>query len=282
MRKFIRKLNDRYQKIKAHPLSSKNPFLGLLRYLSFNFVQNLFPRRRVYNWINGLKFYARKGDAGIVGNIYYGLMDYEESQFLLQRLKKDDLFVDVGANVGHYTLLAAGICKANVISIEPIPDTYEKLKSNINLNNLSSRIKLLNIGLSDKKGTLYFLKNKDVMNKVTYIENVNNIKVNVSTLNSILTDKKITFLKIDVEGFEFFVLKGANNILKQESLKYLIIEFNGSGQYFGVSDEEVFNYIKNFNFEPVTFDYTNNKVQVLESYNKNKFNTIFIKKNLIA
>ncbi len=100
----------------------------------------------MYNWINGLKFYAEKGDAGLVGNIYYKLMDYEDSMFLIDSLKKDELFVDVGANLGHFSLLASGICKAKSIAIEPIKTTMDKLNRNIKLNNLTSYINFINIG----------------------------------------------------------------------------------------------------------------------------------------
>jgi len=282
MNKIIKKLKKRYRQIKQHPLTSRKPLSAFWRYIKFNAIQTLLPKRRVYNWIEGLKFYAQKGDAGIVGNIYYKLMDYEESQFLLNKLKKDDLFVDVGANVGHYSLLASGVCKANVIAVEPIPNTYNKLKYNVVLNDLSQKVELLNIGVSNEPGTLNFLSDKDVMNKVTYNDKENSLKVNVTTLNSLLANKNPVFLKIDVEGFEFFVLKGADEILKKESLKYLIMEFNNSGKSFGVSDDEVFNYVKSFNFVPVKFDYINNEVQILKTFNTNKFNTLFIKENLIA
>jgi hypothetical protein len=59
----------------------------------------------VYPYIGETSFIASPGMAGIVGNIYTGLEDFEEQGFLLHIIRKDDLFVDVGANVGGYTLL---------------------------------------------------------------------------------------------------------------------------------------------------------------------------------
>lgn len=129
--------------IKNHPLSGSAPLHGFFRYLSFNISQTICRKPKIYNWIDGLKFYAEKGDAGIVGNIYYKLMDYEDSMFLIHHLKRDELFVDVGANLGHYSLIAGGICKAKVMAIEPIEDTVLKLKKNLRLNNLTDKVSVL-------------------------------------------------------------------------------------------------------------------------------------------
>jgi FkbM family methyltransferase len=279
-KKIYFKIAKRMEDFKNHPLTKNEVGSALFRYISFNVIQNINPRSRVYKWIDNLKFYAQKGDAGIVANIYFKLFDYEDSMFLMDHLKQDDLFIDVGANVGHYSLLAAGICGCEVMAFEPIPLTFSKLNRNVKLNNLSNKIKTYNIGIGDENSFLNFTTNRDVMNSVAQEHDRDVIRVEVKKLDDILKDKKPVFLKIDVEGFEYFVLKGAANLLANESLKYIIIELNYSTLKFGHTNQEIFDFLIAYGFIPIRYDAENKTVDIIESYNEDKFNTIFIKSNM--
>lgn len=275
--KSLNRIKLRYRAIKAHPLTEKSYLRGLYRYLFFNLSQSIIKKPKIYNWVNGLKFYAEKGDAGLVGNIYYELMDYEDSMFLMEYLKPDDIFIDVGANLGHYTMLASGVCRSKTIAIEPIASTLVKLKKNIELNNLQEKVTLLNIGIGDKNEILNFTTNKTVMNSVSLVESNTTVKIEVKTLDTVLKNINPTFIKIDVEGYEYKVLKGAANTLKNYKLKYLLVEFNESGSVFDIKDEEVFNLIIANGFTPIRYNPSKNEIVAIRSYNKDKFNTLFIR-----
>lgn len=216
---IFNKINTRFSTFKNHPLTKSNPIGALYRYVKFNCIQGIYPKARVYNWLNDLKFYAQKGDAGIVANIYFKLFDYEDSMFLIHNLKPKDLFIDIGANVGHFSLLAAGICKANVIAFEPILVTFNKLKKNIVLNDLAEKIKIYNIGIGEVNSILNFTKSKDVMNSVALSYETDTVSVLVKKLDEALLNKNPTCLKIDVEGYEYFVLKGASEVLKKQRIE---------------------------------------------------------------
>ena len=276
------KVSKRIEDFKDHPLTKNEIGKAVFRYVSFNTIQNLNPRERVYNWVDYLRFYAQKGDAGIVANIYFKLFDYEDSMFLIHHLKKNDLFIDVGANVGHYSLLAAGLCNCNVMAFEPIPLTFSKLNRNVKLNNLSHKLKTYNIGIGDENIYLNFTVNNDVMNSVALEHETDIVKIKVKKLDDILKDKSPVFLKIDVEGFEYFVLKGASKTLSNASLKYIIIEMNYSTLKFGHTNQEIFNFLISYDFIPIQYDVTNRRINFVESYNIDKFNTIFIRKNLVS
>jgi FkbM family methyltransferase len=278
---ILDKIYKRFLIFQIHPLTRQNPVGALFRYCKFNTVQWINEKPRIYNWIDGLKFYAQKGDAGIVGNIYFKLFDYEDSMFLIHNLKSKDLFIDVGANVGHYSLLAAGICKAEVVAFEPIPATFIKLQKNLKLNNLSQKIKIFNIGIGEENATLNFTKTKNVMNSVALEYEKDVVSVKVKKLDDILVEKIPSFLKIDVEGYEYFVLKGASNILKSKELKYIIIELNFSTLKFGHTNEEIFDFLLSHEFVPISYDVDNRKITPLKIFNSEKFNTIFIKKDLL-
>lgn len=277
LNKGIKRILLRYRAIQKHPLTKSNPFMGLLRYLYFNISQSISRKPRKYKWIKGLEFYAEKGDAGLVGNIYYKLMDYEDSMFLIDHLTENDVFVDVGANLGHYTLLASGISKAKTIAIEPIESTRLKLDKNIEINKLENKVTVLKYGVGDKNEILHFTTDKTVMNSVALEKNSNTVEIEVKTLNELLRDISPTFIKIDVEGYEYNVLKGALDVLEKDSLKYLMVEFNNSGQQFNIEDEDVFNLILKYNFKPIRYTVNTKEVITIDSFNKDKFNTLFIR-----
>jgi FkbM family methyltransferase len=279
-KKIVSKISARIEGFKQHPLTRKEVGAAVYRYLSFNVVQTFYPKPRIYNFIGDLKFYAQKGEAGIVANIYYKLFDYEDSMFLIDHLQENDLFIDIGANVGHFSLIAAGICKSNVIAIEPIPSTFSRLKKNVDLNNLSKRIQIHNIGIGEENSYLNFTSNRDVMNGVALGHETDIISIKVVTLDEVLKAQSPTFLKIDVEGYEYFVLKGASNVLSNQSLKFIIVELNFSTSKFGHTNQEIVELLLSYDFFPIEYEVEQKKVKLLSNYSTNKFNTIFIRKDL--
>ena len=97
--------------IATHPLSSKRPLRALCRYGRWQIESRLRPEVE-FRWIEGSKLIARNGMTGATGNIYCGLHEFTDMAFVLHLLRPDDLFVDVGANIGSYTVLASSVCEA--------------------------------------------------------------------------------------------------------------------------------------------------------------------------
>ena len=115
------------------------------------------------------------------------------------------------------------------------------------------------------------------MNSVAQEYDKDIVRVEVMALDELLKDKTPVFLKIDVEGFEYFVLKGAKNVLAMESLKYIIIEFNFSSSKFGHTNQEIFEILTSNNFIPIRFNVEKKSISILKNYNMDKFNTIFVR-----
>jgi len=165
MKKIVQKIKLRNQQFGNHPITKDNRMKAMTRYIVFNSLNRIKSNIK-YDWIENLVFYASKGDGGIVANIYYGLYEFNESVFVLHYLRKDDTFLDVGANVGHYSLLASGFKKCKSISIEPVPKTFARLNEQIALNKLESKISTLNIGVGNKSAKLNFSVDKNTMNRI--------------------------------------------------------------------------------------------------------------------
>ena len=111
------------------------------------------------------------------------LNEFNQSCFAVHYLKEDDLFIDAGANLGHFSLLVGAISKSSVISFEPDSDTYSKLKRNIHLNKLRKNIRIHNLGLGDKEQKVGFKSMRN--NGHNYI------------LNSEVGEKKVKIIPLE-------------------------------------------------------------------------------------
>jgi len=274
--KIVKKLKKRYTEFKRHPVTSYFPIGAFYRYVYFN-VKVLFLKECKYNWINGLKFIARKGDAGIVSNIYHGLYEFEDSIFLLHYTKSSDIFFDIGANLGHYSLILSGSKNCLSYSFEPVPETFSQLKKQVLHNKLDDKISIFNLGFSNQTGFLYFSTDKGVMNHIVSDQEEKSIQIPVTTLDDWCKTVQPTIMKVDVEGFEKFVIEGGIQTINNTNLKVILIEFNKSGNKYGVKDEEVYQRLLDFGFLPYAYNYQTKELLLLEKYNSNKFNTLMVR-----
>ena len=156
----------------------------------------------------------------VLSRLIYDGFEEAEIEYLTNTLTKGDIFVDIGANIGLFSLIASKIVgiEGKVICFEPAPLTYSRLNENLKLNKLQN-IDSRNIGLSDKKGELTFYVSTngyDAWNSFAPSQDnklESSIQVPVSTLDRELLNinkSKIKLVKIDVEGWEKFVITGGN------------------------------------------------------------------------
>lgn len=264
------------KKFNENQLTKNNKINAYYRYIKFNIYQIFFNKEKIYPFLKHTKFYAKKGLSGIVPNIYFGLHEVEEMSFLLHYLTEKDTFLDIGANVGAYTILASGEKKCRSIAFEPIPQTFYYLKRNIELNKIQDRVELFNVGLSNKNGVLYFTNNKDSMNHVVNTKIENSIKVKVNTLDSLIKEP-INFIKLDVEGYEKFVLDGSEKLLNDQALNVIQIELNSFGTNYEIDDENINQLLHSYGFKPCKYKPFKREIEELNSYRKDQYNTIYIK-----
>jgi FkbM family methyltransferase len=265
--------------IKKHPLAKKHTVLAIFNFLKWQISQRISPGIKEMPFVGGTFLSVKKGMTGATGNIYFGLHEFEDMGFLLHFLREDDLFVDIGSNIGSYTVLASGVCKASSVSLEPVPQTFKYLQNNIVLNNISNRVNLLNAAAGAARGKLKFTSGLDTVNHVISSDEndtIETIEADVFTADDILADnKKNILIKIDAEGFETEVLKGMTSTLKNDLLKAIIIELNGSGERYGYKDEVIHLKLKTHGFFPYSYDPFLRKLSLLETYSAT--NTIYIR-----
>ncbi len=209
--------------IANHPLSSKRPLSAYWRYGRWQ-IESRLRREVEFPWIEGSKLVARNGMTGATGNIYCGLHEFEDMAFLLHLLRPDDLFVDIGANIGSYTVLASAVCDARSISVEPDPGTMESLKRNVEANRIGESVRLIQAALGAASGSVRFTVGQDTTNRVAGEADANTRDVEVRTLDEILKSQKPTLIKMDVEGYEPEVIAGGVKTLEVPSLLAVITE----------------------------------------------------------
>jgi len=167
----------------------------------------------------------------------------EVSSYIIKNLKLGETFMDIGANNGYYTVLAADLVgpSGKIISIEPNPNAFRRLMHNVKFNNLSNVV-TLNVALSDHDGNaiIYLNKGSDdgqaSLIKSVHVQPLGQIEL--KRFDHLFIDEKISIVKMDVEGSEINIIKGMENYLKSHKEVKIVMEWNPT---YRTNDE--FNYL---------------------------------------
>jgi FkbM family methyltransferase len=176
--------------------------------------------------------------------------------------KSEGIVVDVGAHYGRYTLIAAKRIgpKGKVIAIEADPKNFDMLNKNIKLNELSEHVITLNFAATSNKSKVKLSIPEKKSGHTIYSSIIPDraptekfIEVNANTLDNLLHEngisiEEVNWIKIDVEGAELEVLKGATSVLSKNKDISLLIEIhnieNGKNLYRPIMD-----LLDNYNFK---------------------------------
>lgn len=241
-------------------MSSLKLFRNYLKHIFFSVFTNektLVAHTEKYNM--KFRFHIKDG-AG--RDIYYKKGVYSEdhiTSFLLEKIgiQDDDLIIDIGGNIGWYSIVLSFKSKPKVLTFEPDSFNYSLLKSNVALNK-KDNIQIFNVGVSDTAGkmTLHLYKNYN-QGRHSFIRQRNSVgtaEVETVQLDGFLREKglaskRIKLIKIDIEGYEFAAMSGAKHSLAQTD--YLMTEFSpGMMKEIKHDPMDYINLIKSFGFTP--------------------------------
>ncbi len=240
-----------------HPLCAGRRGASLLRFLRWQFAARLLKQPVVVPFVNQTRLIAERGATCGPGNYYVGLFEFEEMAFTLHYLRPEDVFFDIGANIGTFTILAAGAVGARCLSFEPIPSTYQRLLDNVGLNRLHDRVSALNIGLGSKPGRLPFTAGVSSTNHVaTHGDSqVLTLEAEITTLDQISRSWSAEVAKIDVEGYETEVILGGDRLLATgKGPNAILIELRGHGSRYGFCEEAVHKRFLKYGYRPFVYN----------------------------
>jgi len=227
-RKFLEKIVKTRKSI-AKKTGLKIPIPERIRKFAYSKIS--IPESIV---IMGNKIFLAEKSIVSAGLALNGIWEETETELVKKLIKKNDLVVDIGANIGYFSLIFAKLVGpgGKVFSFEPELENLNLLKKNIEVNGYKNVI-IENTAISDSDGKtkLYLSKNDRGHHRISQSEkqNKNAVTVTKITLDQYFekkTDsKKISFIKIDVEGSEIGVLKGMTSILQGNNNLKLLVEY---------------------------------------------------------
>lgn len=153
----------------------------------------------------------------------FGEYERLETNFVLSLLKPNDTVLDVGGHIGWYSInIGKEFPKVKIHCFEPVKDTFQVLERNIEHNRVKNAL-LYNFGLYNENRNIdfyYFKGGSALSSPVDLLDmNGNKVKVKVKTLDSFVKEsgliEGINFIKIDVEGCEFAVIKGGESTIRR-------------------------------------------------------------------
>lgn len=166
--------------------------------------------------------------------VYDKIWEPETTKLIKNIIHKGDIGIDLGANIGYFTILMANLVgmSGKIFSFEPDPQNFDILQKNIKQNQLKNVIpKQSAIGDIDGKIKLYLSNTNAGWHKVfptqfvDYEVSKKNIDVDICSLDKLFANKKIDLIKMDVEGYEWNTIQGGKQILEENYDIKLIFEF---------------------------------------------------------
>lgn len=238
-----------------HPVNRHRKLKAVLEYGFVQVATRLVPGEICVEFPNHTRLLVSPQMKGAAHYITPRLCEFEDMSFVMHFLRAGELFVDVGANIGAFTVMAAGVAGARVLAFEASPDTFEMLARNIRLNGFDDRVKAVHAAAGRSEGTTQFSIGLGTENYVTNGAAAgNSVTVKMTTLDKELAGNPPDLLKVDVEGFETEVFAGATSTLRNPKLKAIIVERDNLGARYGFDEEPLHREIRQCGFTGCNYD----------------------------
>ncbi len=200
---------------------------GIVKHLHWQYLK-AFDQFPFEQEISRSRIVAAHKRCGVSALIYSQRLYNYNNMLLLQMLLNDGgSFLDIGANIGSFTLIASEQEKARVYAFEPHPETFRLLQRNVELNRRNN-VSLFNVALGQADGKVFLSDDAgSTTNHIEPVKSERTVAVRCMRIDTVCSEHAIhpQYVKIDVEGFEYDVLAGFGAYL--EAIDLLMIEMNG-------------------------------------------------------
>ena len=214
-------------------------FVMLIRNIRWIVILLLHRKEKVWN-VLGFKMYlsAEKAGLDLRGKSIHKQLILDEirerksTRIMEQFIRPDDAILELGANIGYYVLIESTVLsdKGYIYAVEPAPENVRLLEKNVALNKIKN-VEICHMAMSNTKGTaklymgkacnLHSLINSSNASDSEYVE------VETDTVDNFIKGRKpVTFLRMDVEGYETEVIDGMHDIFKSPHFERLFVEIH--------------------------------------------------------
>jgi len=247
----ITKIFTALRVLAGHPVNRNRKLRAVLEYGFIQAAARLVPGDLCLEFPNQTRVLISPRMKGAAHYISPRLCEFEEMSLVMHFLRPDELFADVGANVGSFGVMAAGVAGARVVAFEPSPEVYAMLVRNVRINAFQDRFRPVNAAVGRSVGTLRFSTGLGTENHVsTPAEADQAVAIPMTSLDAEFATTPPVLLKVDVEGFESEVFAGAEQTLGNPVLQAVIVERNQSGNRYGYDEGKLHGQIRAHGFTP--------------------------------
>ena len=205
------------------------PFIPLMNL----YITKITSNKPVFKIINGSWMVLNPRQKGIDRDlIACGVREPYMTDIVGSLLKRGDIVVDIGANIGYYALLECSMVGrlGHVYAIEPVPDNCERLAANVRLNQYAN-ISVHQVAIGYKNRTqsmsLSEMCNMSTLERSDYRSYAKIIRVKVISLDDFMRGKPYpNLLRMDIEGYEYWLVKGASKLLSQDKPLRICMELH--------------------------------------------------------
>jgi FkbM family methyltransferase len=260
-----------------HPLNRRARLAALLRFLGWQLWKRTVRQPltvRLWDQVR-LRAYPDSTSASLA--IYTRLHQYDEMMFVLRYVRPGDVVLDVGANIGTFSLLAASR-GGRVLAFEPNPTAGRRLEENVRLNGMTE-VRLRAVAVGARSGRARFTTGLDLMNHMVQDANGDSVEVALTTLDREAEGVgHVALVKLEAEGYEREILDGASTLLTQSAPPAWLVEVNGQRNRARGGDAPIREVFARHGYRPYEYRADVNRLLACEGeLRDDRWNLIFLR-----
>ena len=242
-----------------HPYNKRRPIFAFLRWIFWNLIKIFKLKQLKVNVWRNRYLLINYSSFQSMWIMYNWIVDWEEFHLIEHYLEKSDTVFDIGTNMGFYTVWMSRFIgpKGRIHCFEPDLQNFSRLKANIALNQLESITTTNQCAVSDINGWLNFTVGRDGENHICNIGVDSGVEVKSISLDKYalsLGIERITYMKIDVEGFELQVFKGAIELIENRKIDIIQLEINEQLNNAGTKVNDLLYFLENYGYNLYSYE----------------------------
>jgi FkbM family methyltransferase len=266
--------------IVRHPINRRRRVRAVAVFAAWQVWKRTTRRPITARYWRGLKVRVHPDSKSAGLALYTGLPEYDDMLFADRFLKPGDTVIDVGANIGLYSLLAASrVEDGRVIALEPHPVASGRLRENIELNGMRN-VEVRAEAAGAATGAARLTADLDTTNYIV-LDGAAQASIDVPLVpldDLVPSGESVALVKIDAEGFESAVLAGSGRLLEERSVAAWIVEVNGLGGRYDSDGETILERFDRFGYLPYRYFADDNLLKPGDAPSgKVEWNVIFIR-----